>query len=213
VLDTVSSGYRAPMILDRLFAAGYDTIFQRAEAAGLREMRASAISDLSGTVVELGSGTGLNLAHYPPAVTRLIASEPDPHMVKRLRAKVAEGEGGTGRVTVVQAGAERLPLADGEADAVVSTLVLCTVPDVQGALREAVRVLRPGGLFRFVEHVRNADARSAAWQDRLNRPWGVLAGGCTRTGTRSRPCARRRDSRSARSATTGSPACRRSCGR
>lgn len=166
------------MILDRLFAAGYDTIFTRAEAGGLREMRAAAIGDLSGTVVELGSGTGLNLAHYPPAVTKLIASEPDPHMVKRLRAKVAEGEGGAGRVTVVQAGAERLPLADGEADAVVSTLVLCTVPDVEGALREAVRVLKPGGVFRFVEHVRNADAKSAAWQDRLNRPWGVFAGGC-----------------------------------
>ncbi len=166
------------MILDRLFAAGYDTIFTRAEAGGLREMRATAIGDLSGTVVELGSGTGLNLAHYPPAVTKLIASEPDPHMVKRLRAKVAAGEGGSGRVTVVQAGAERLPLEDGEADAVVSTLVLCTVPDVEGALKEAVRVLKPGGVFRFVEHVRNADAKSAAWQDRLNGPWGVFAGGC-----------------------------------
>lgn len=165
------------VILDRIFAAGYDTILRRAEDGGLREMRASAVSDLSGTVVELGAGTGLNLTHYPPAVTRLIASEPDPHMVKRLRAKVAAGEGGS-RVTVVQAGAERLPLADGEADAVVSTLVLCTVPDVRGALDEAVRVLKPGGLVRFVEHVRDQDPRRAVWQDRLNRPWGVLAGGC-----------------------------------
>ncbi|MTD46674.1 methyltransferase domain-containing protein [Conexibacter sp. W3-3-2] len=167
------------MILDRLFAAGYDVIFQRAERGGLTAMRAEAIGDLSGTVVELGAGTGLNLAHYPAAVDRLIATEPDPHMVKRLRAKVAAGEGGgPERVTVAQAGGERLPLQDGEADAIVCTLVLCTAPDVPGVLAEAVRVLKPGGRFRFVEHVRADGHRHAAWQDRLNRPWGALAGGC-----------------------------------
>lgn len=167
------------MILDRLFARCYDRFLASSEDAGLRDMRASVIADLEGTVVEIGAGTGLNLEHYGPAVTRIIATEPDPHMARRLRAKVQDGVGGgPSRVEVVEAGAERLPLPDGEADAVVATLVFCTIPDARAAMDEAVRVLRPGGTLRFVEHVRSQNPRSARWQDRLERPWGVIAGGC-----------------------------------
>lgn len=167
------------MILDRLFAAGYDRLLAGSEDAGLRDMRASVISDLEGTVVELGAGTGLNLEHYGPAVTRIVATEPDPHMAKRLRAKVEAGAGGgPSRVEVVEAGAERLPLPDGEADAVVATLVFCTIPDARAAMDEAARVLKPGGTLRFVEHVRSPSPKSARWQDRLDKPWGVIAGGC-----------------------------------
>lgn len=167
------------MILDRLFAAGYDKLLAGTEEAGLRDLRASVIGDLEGTVVEFGAGTGLNLAHYGPAVTRIIATEPDPHMAKRLRAKVQDGlGGGPSRVEIVEAGAERLPVPDGEADAVVATLVFCTIPDAPAAMREAVRVLKPGGTLRFVEHVRSSEPKSARWQDRLERPWGMIAGGC-----------------------------------
>jgi ubiquinone/menaquinone biosynthesis C-methylase UbiE len=167
------------MILDRLFAAAYDRLLAGSEDAGLREMRASVMADLEGTVVELGAGTGLNLEHYGPAVTRIIATEPDPHMATRLRAKVQAGAaGGPSRVEVIEAGAERLPRPDGAADAVVATLVFCTIPDAEAAMREAARVLKPGGTLRFVEHVRSDNPKSARWQDRLDRPWGVIAGGC-----------------------------------
>lgn len=167
------------MILDRLFARFYDSVLKDTEEHGLRDMRAALVGDLAGTVVELGAGTGLNLDHYPAAVTRIVATEPDPHMAKQLRAKVADGHGGgASRVEVVQAGAERLPVADGEADAVVATLVFCTIPDAPAAAGEAVRVLRPGGVLRFIEHVRSSDPGLARWQDRLDRPWGVLAAGC-----------------------------------
>jgi len=167
------------MILDRLFAACYDRFLAGSENAGLRDMRASVIADLEGTVVEFGAGTGLNLEHYGPAVTRIIATEPDPHMAKRLRAKVQKGAGGgPSRVEVIEAGAERLPLPDGEADAVVATLVFCTIPDARAAMREAVRLLKPGGTLRFVEHVRSQNPKSALWQDRLEKPWGVIGSGC-----------------------------------
>lgn len=167
------------MILDRIFATFYDRILKGTEEHGLRDMRTQALGDLSGTVVELGAGTGLNLDHYPPAVTRIVATEPDPNMAKQLRAKVANGAGGgPSRVEVVEAGAEALPVGDGEADAVVATLVFCTIPDAPAAAGEAARVLKPGGVLRFVEHVRAGEAGAAKWQDRLDRPWSAVAGGC-----------------------------------
>lgn len=167
------------MILDRVFATFYDRILKGTEEHGLRDMRAEALGDLSGTVVELGAGTGLNLDHYPPAVTRVVATEPDPNMAKQLRAKVANGAGGgPSRVEVVEAGAEALPVGDGEADAVVATLVFCTIPDARAAAGEAARVLKPGGVLRFVEHVRSDEQGTAKWQDRFDRPWSMVAGGC-----------------------------------
>ncbi len=167
------------MIFDRLFARFYDRVLRDTEDHGLRDMRAAMLGDLAGTVVELGAGTGLNLGHYPPSVTRIVATEPDPHMAKLLRAKVQAGHGGgPARVEVLEAGAERLPVADGEADAVVATLVFCTIPDAAAAAAESARVLRAGGVLRFIEHVRSGDAGMARWQDRLDRPWGVVAGGC-----------------------------------
>jgi ubiquinone/menaquinone biosynthesis C-methylase UbiE len=80
---------------------------------------------------------------------------------------------------VIEAGAERLPFDDGSFDTVTATLVFCTVPDPEAAAAEVVRVLRPGGAFIYLEHVRDAEgSRRARWQDRLERPWGVLAAGC-----------------------------------
>ncbi|QLQ35013.1 class I SAM-dependent methyltransferase [Micromonospora robiginosa] len=129
-------------------------VFARASVAmddaGVAAHRRRLVAGLRGLVVEVGAGNGRNLAHYPPAVDHVLAVEPEP----RLRA-LAEAAGSAARVPVtVAAGlAEALPVADGAADAVVLSLVLCSVPDQGVALGEARRILRPGGELRFYEHV------------------------------------------------------------
>jgi ubiquinone/menaquinone biosynthesis C-methylase UbiE len=159
----------------RAFAAIYDRGLQATEEAGLRRMRRELLAVAAGRVVELGAGTGANLDLYPEGIEELILVEPDPHMSRRLRSRLA----GSGRhATVVETGAERLPLEDAGFDTVVATLVLCTIPDPAAALREAARVLRPGGRLLFVEHVRAEDPDLARWQDRLEKPWRFLGDGC-----------------------------------
>ena len=158
----------------RLFAAGYDRFLAASERAGLREERRRVLSEASGSTVEIGAGTGLNLDLYPPAVTELVLTEPSPHMAARLRARARTGR----PAEVVEAPAERLPFEDDRFDIAVATLVLCTVPEPEVALREVVRVLRPGGRFLFLEHVRAREPRLARWQDRLERPWELFGAGC-----------------------------------
>jgi SAM-dependent methyltransferase len=161
-------------IWQRLSAVLYDPFFWLAERAGLAARRRALVQQAHGRVLEIGAGTGLNLRHYADDA-ELVLSEPDASMADRLRRRVAE----RGRpATVVLAPAEALPFADGEFDAVVSTLVLCTVPDQEAALREIRRVLRPGGQLLFMEHIRSDSPRWAGWQDRLNRPWRAFAEGC-----------------------------------
>ncbi len=128
-----------------------------------------------GRVLEIGAGTGLNFPHYPTGVTELLATEPDPHMFKRLSA--AAGSANV-PVRLQRAEADEILVDDGWADVVVFSLVLCSVSDVPAALSEARRVLRPDGTLLFYEHVRSADPRFAAWQDRLDRPWGRFGAGC-----------------------------------
>jgi SAM-dependent methyltransferase len=159
----------------RGFSAVYDRGFKATEEAGLREMRRRALAAAKGRTLELGAGTGANLALYPPAVQELVLAEPNPHMSKQLRRKLAE----SGReATVIEAPAERLPLEDSSFDTAVFTLVLCTVPDPAAALDEVARVLRPGGRMLFIEHVRAEDPGVVRWQDRLEKPWRFLADGC-----------------------------------
>ena len=159
----------------RLFSAIYDRSLRDAEQAGLAERRRTLLAGASGATLEIGAGTGLNLAHYPPTVSELVLAEPGEHMARRLRKSAAAA----GRaLDVVEAPAERLPFEDDRFDTVVSTLVLCTVPDATAAIGEAARVLRPGGRLLFLEHVRADDARLARWQDRLWRPWRFVADGC-----------------------------------
>jgi ubiquinone/menaquinone biosynthesis C-methylase UbiE len=161
-----------------IFAALYDRFEARAERAGLAEMRAKLLAGASGRVLELGAGTGANASHYTSAVTSLLLTEPDPHMARRLRAKLA-AEPPACAFEVRECGAESLPAEDGSIDTVVSTLVLCTVGEPESAVSEVVRVLRPGGRLLLLEHVRDPhEARLAGWQDRLERPWGFVAAGC-----------------------------------
>ena len=159
----------------RAFTAIYDRAFKATEEAGLRQMRGELLAGARGRVLELGAGTGANAELYPDAVEELVLAEPDPHMIKRLRAKLAE----QGRAAaVVEAPAERLPFEDASFDTAVVTLVLCTVPDPEAALNEIARVLKPGGRLLFIEHVRSTEPSLARWQDRLERPWRFLGDGC-----------------------------------
>ena len=159
----------------RLFAALYDRNFKASEEAGLRQMRRELLAGAGGRVLELGAGTGLNLDLYPEAVEDLVMLEPDPHMAKRLRVATAASPRA---VSVSEAAAERLPFDDAGFDAVVSTLVLCTVPKPRAALDEVARVLKPGGRLLFLEHVRAEEPGLARWQDRLEKPWRFVGDGC-----------------------------------
>jgi SAM-dependent methyltransferase len=129
----------------------------------------------AGTVVEIGAGTGANI-RYLPAGTRLIAIEPNLRMHDRLRRRCRRA--GID-LTIVAGGAEVIPLADGSVDEVICSLVLCTVSDTDQVLAEIQRVLKPGGRFRFVEHV-VAPQRGArrAVQRAIRRPWGWVFEGC-----------------------------------
>jgi SAM-dependent methyltransferase len=159
-----------------LFSASYDSLLlKRTEDGGLRELRRKLLTQASGPTIDIGAGTGANIGLFPAGLERLVLAEPDPHMAKRLRRKLAESGS---RVELVEAPAEQLPFEDSSFDTAVFTLVLCTVPDPAAALAEATRVLRPGGTLLFVEHVRAEDAGLARWQDRLEGAWKLFADGC-----------------------------------
>ncbi|MET1156807.1 methyltransferase domain-containing protein [Arthrobacter sp.] len=155
-----------------LFAAQYDAAMRHAEHEELSSRRAALLSGLRGIVYDVGAGTGANLPYLPPSC-RVTAVEPDPNMRKRLLARV----GPANAVRVVDASAEALPANDASVDAVVFTLVLCSVPDQAAALAEAKRVLKPDGKLLFLEHVRDAGAH-AAFQDMLRPVWSFAAQGC-----------------------------------
>lgn len=159
----------------RLFAALYDRGLKSTEEAGLGQMRADLLAGAAGRVIEIGAGTGVNIDLYPDAVQDLVLVEPDPHMAKRLRERLA---GSPRAATIAEAPAERLPFESASFDTAVATLVLCTVPDPVAAVAELARVLAPGGRLLFIEHVRSGDPALARWQDRLEGPWRFLADGC-----------------------------------
>jgi SAM-dependent methyltransferase len=157
----------------RVYAALYDLIGRRAERGPMGARRRELLREVSGRVLEIGAGTGANLPHYPE-LPALSLAEPDGAMRRRLAPRAAAA---TFPVEVLDAPAERLPLADASVDAVVSTAVLCSVDDPARALAEARRVLRPGGRLLFIEHVR-AEGRRARLQDRLTPAWSAMCGGC-----------------------------------
>lgn len=159
----------------RAFAHLYDPFLWVGERAGLGALRRDLLGRASGRTVELGSGTGLNLRHYPEDLDELILTEPEAAMRARLARRLRRIRSGA---RVLEATAERLPFADETVDTVVSTLVLCTVEAPDLAVREIGRVLRPHGRLLFLEHVRAESPRLASWQDRLAGPWHRFAEGC-----------------------------------
>ena len=161
------------------FARFYERMLSGTEKAGVADMRRDLLAGAKGRTIEIGAGTGLNLPHYPPSVSHLTLTEPDPHMARRMRERLdADGPEGGIEAVVVEAGAVALPFDDESFDTAVATLVLCTVPEVEASLAEIRRVLAEGGSLLVLEHVRGEGPVRSWWQDRLERPWGVIAGGC-----------------------------------
>jgi ubiquinone/menaquinone biosynthesis C-methylase UbiE len=154
-----------------LWARMYERINARAEAAGLGEERRRLLAGARGATIEIGAGTGLNVAYYPAELERLVLVEPDPHMAARLERRVRQQRP---EAEIVNSTAEDLPFPDGMFDTAVATFVLCTVPNPRKALAEIRRVLRSDGRLLFLEHVRSADQRLARKQDRIRRLYRAL---------------------------------------
>jgi SAM-dependent methyltransferase len=145
---------------------------------GTREfgrLRARVAAGLEGDVLEVGFGSGLNVPHYPPSVTRVQAVDPATEGRKLAARRVAAS---LVPVEYVGLDGQNLPLDDASVDHVLSTMTLCTIPDVHRALTEIARVLRPGGTLHFLEHGHSPDAKVARWQDRLTPLQRRIGGGC-----------------------------------
>jgi ubiquinone/menaquinone biosynthesis C-methylase UbiE len=158
-----------------LMATIYDGMMRGSEEACLGQWRAELLRELSGSVLEVGAGTGATLALYPKTVTRLVMCEPDPHM----RRKLEEKRGRASNVEISAFSIQDLSFAENSFDAVVSSLVLCSVRDPQAALAQIRRVLKPGGRLVFLEHVA-ADGKPnrLKWQRRIEPVWKHLMGNC-----------------------------------
>ncbi|HEX6583711.1 MAG TPA: methyltransferase domain-containing protein [Thermoleophilaceae bacterium] len=165
-----------PTVRHPIFARCYELLSRLMERQ-VGEHREELLAGLSGRVVEIGAGNGLNFPHYPSAVEEVVALEPEGYL--REKAEQAAYNAPV-PVSVGNAAAYPLPLAAASVDAAVASLVLCTVPDPPSALAELRRVLKPGAEVRFMEHVRSDRPRKAQLQERLDR-WGIwprLGGGC-----------------------------------
>lgn len=149
-----------------------DVVMDTAETRSIRER---VCAPLSGEVLEIGFGTGLNLPALPDAVTRVLAVDPLHRGLERAADRVADSHV---EVQLVGTDAQRLPLDDASVDTVLCTWSLCSIDDPVRAVAEVARVLRPGGHLHVVEHGWSPDATVQRWQQRLDRPWSRVAGGC-----------------------------------
>jgi ubiquinone/menaquinone biosynthesis C-methylase UbiE len=140
-----------------------------------QQLRVELLSHARGEVLEIGFGTGLNLPHYPTNISRLSIVDPIRLLTRRVRERAAQVPF---PVQTEYVTAETLPYPDRQFDSVVSTWTLCTIPDPLRALRETRRVLKPNGIFLFLEHGRSGNPRVAAWQDRLNPLQNIIGCGC-----------------------------------
>jgi ubiquinone/menaquinone biosynthesis C-methylase UbiE len=140
-----------------------------------RNIRERVCAPLSGEVLEIGFGTGLNLPALPDAVTRVLAVDPLHRSMERAAERVGRSHAD---VRFVGPDAKRLPLDDASIDTVLCTWSLCSIDDPVAAVAEVARVLRPGGHVHLVEHGLSPDEEVRRWQRRLDRPWSRFAGGC-----------------------------------
>jgi ubiquinone/menaquinone biosynthesis C-methylase UbiE len=137
--------------------------------------RVRALAEVRGDVLEIGFGTGLNLSCYPAAIDRLTVLDPADVLKKRVAGRIAAAPF---PIEQLRLDAKQLPFDAGRFDCVVSTWTLCTIPEVEAALGEVHRVLKPGGSFSFLEHGRSDDERVARRQDRWNWLQRLTGGGC-----------------------------------
>ena len=160
-----------------LIAKFYDNIMQDAEDKMLKDWRRQLLLSLSGDVLELGCGTGANLEFYPDTLKRLVLVEPNMHMCQKLKVKISNCN--HANIDILNDKAESLSLADASFDAVVCTLVLCSVKDLGKTLAEIHRVLRSQGKLFFIEHVAATNnIKRYQWQRRLAFLWKHMMGGC-----------------------------------
>ena len=161
----------------RVFSWMYPRMAASMMARGQAEHREELLAGLQGRVIEVGAGNGLNFGCYPATVTEVVAIEPE-HALRRLAEKAAVSA--RIPVTVIDGVAESLPAEDGEFDAGVASLVLCSVGDLPGALAELHRVIRPGGELRFYEHVAAEEGSTASRFQRVMDAtiWPTIGAGC-----------------------------------
>jgi ubiquinone/menaquinone biosynthesis C-methylase UbiE len=157
------------------FAGVYMRLARIAERQGAAAHRDRLLDGLTGRVIEVGAGPGTTFRHYPHTVGEVIAVEPEDRL--RAHAERTASEVPVA-ITVVAGHAEELPAADGSMDAAVTSLVLCSVPAPATALAQIARVLKPGGEFRFYEHVRSPQRVVGLAQDLIAPLWSLAAGGC-----------------------------------
>lgn len=158
-----------------IFPRFYDCV---ADKPFWAKYRKEQLASVDGEILEIGVGTGLNLPHYPSHVHKITTADPNPGMNKRLQRRIDE----TGiEVDKQMISSESLPFDDATFDCVVSTVTLCSIPDVKQAMSKLFRLLKPGGCILFLEHGISLDAKVARWQRRLNRLQRIVADGCTLT--------------------------------
>ena len=141
----------------------------------LRPPRQRVVGAAEGDVLEIGIGSGLNFPYYGPQARRVFALEPSPSLIEMAQRSAAKAPMPT---AFIEGSAEQIPLDAKSVDTVLMTWVGCSIPDIDAALREMRRVLKPGGRLLFVEHGRAPDANVERWQRRLEPFWLPLSGGC-----------------------------------
>ena len=143
--------------------------------SNLSQYRQELLKSVSGEVLELGFGTGLNLAHYPKSVKKITTVDPNPGMQKLARSRIEQS-----LITIDYKilNGESLPMEDASFDSVVCTWTLCSIPLVEQAIAEVHRLLRPGGRFYFIEHGLSQESKVGVWQNRLTPIQKVIADGC-----------------------------------
>jgi ubiquinone/menaquinone biosynthesis C-methylase UbiE len=169
----------AATLSERLFAAYYPLLLERAERAGQRETRRRLVGQAVGRTLELGAGTGVNAPHYTSQVTRLVITDRSEPMLGKLRSHLAREPPAALDWSLERVDAEALPFGDASFETVVATYLLCSVPEPLSALSEVARVLVPGGRYLFLEHVRaRAGSLLGAFQDLVESPHRWAAAGC-----------------------------------
>ena len=164
-------------ILSWLTAKFYEKIMQDAETKCLQDWRASLLRNASGAVLEIGPGTGSNLNYYPNDITKLVLLEPNPHMCSQLKLKLSANKPYS--IKLLEGDAESIPFPDASFNTVISTLVLCSVKNLDKTLSELHRVLTPDGKLIFIEHVAATNnASRLKWQHRVEPVWKIIASGC-----------------------------------
>ncbi|MBI5814774.1 MAG: class I SAM-dependent methyltransferase [Nitrospinae bacterium] len=141
----------------------------------IAERRKAALAQAAGRILEIGFGSGLNLAHYPPGVRKISTVEPNAGMTKLARKRIAASGM---EIEIHHSTGAAIPYGEGEFDSVVCTWTLCSVDDLAGVMGEVGRVLKPGGRFLFLEHGASGNPKTKKWQDRLTPINRIIADGC-----------------------------------